>query len=77
MITTRPLTMADAETRLVSVHGYEQAAARALLRKVRDAGSYDADDFSVDYSLTGARYGRGHFTFMEDNVHAEQERVTR
>lgn len=76
MQTSKPLTMADAETRLVSVHGFERKAARELLREMRDhaatrfdrklGAQHDEPTFSIDYSLTGARYGRGHFTFMED-----------
>ncbi len=56
----------------MAVHGYGRAAARDLLRRMRDRASYhrtashDGADFSLDYSLTGARYGRGHFIFMED-----------
>lgn len=63
---TRPMTMADAETRLATVYGYGRSEARRLLRQIRDAGTFDADAFSIDYSLAGARYGRGHFTFLED-----------
>jgi hypothetical protein len=63
---SKPMTMAAAETRLVEVHGWDRKAAREFLRAVRARGFGDQETFSVDYSLTGSRYGRGHFTFLED-----------
>jgi len=76
VITAGPMTMAGAEARLVGVHGYEPAAAREVLRGMRDHerarpdrrkyATYDGDTFSIDYSTAGARFGQGRFTFLED-----------
>jgi hypothetical protein len=68
MSSTAPMTMADAETYLVTQYGYDRKAARELLRKIRDSrgGWWDEPTFSIDYITVGARWGKGRFLFLED-----------
>jgi hypothetical protein len=68
------MTMADAETYLAARHGYDRAAARDLLRKIRDgrAGWWDEPTFSIDYSTAGGRWGKGRFQFLEDAPEREE-----
>lgn len=73
MRTTGRMTMADAETYLVRQHGWTRQAARERLRAMHDRAwhhghsSWDEKTFSIDYTKTGGRYGRGRFQFLEDD----------
>jgi len=65
---TSHLTMADAETRLVEIHGYDRQAARQMLQDARHYGHADTDTFSIDWTgktrNEANRHGR--FVFLED-----------
>jgi hypothetical protein len=70
MITTRPMTMADAAAYMAE-HGLAASrdAAREVLRRARDHGSADGDPdtYSVDYSTLGkGGNNRGHFVLLVD-----------
>jgi hypothetical protein len=70
MITTKPMTMKDASEYLVTNLGVTRDRASEILNAARDRGTADTETFSVDYSLTGARFGRGHWTLLIDEAPA-------
>lgn len=66
MITTKPMTMKTAREYMVTNLGATPGRADEILRYARDRGSWDTDTYTVDYSLVGARWGKGHWTFLID-----------
>lgn len=66
MITTKPMTMRTAAEFMVADLGVTRGRASEILDAARIRGHADTETFSVDYSLVGARWGKGHWIFLID-----------
>jgi hypothetical protein len=67
MITTRPMTMKDAEAYMTAHLSTEKARAHEILVSARDRGTWGCAGWDVDYTTTGkGGNNRGHFVFLID-----------
>jgi hypothetical protein len=66
-ISSPRMVMPDTIAYLVTNHGVDRDEAERQVRAARDRGYYDTETYSIDYSTTGARWGKGRWQILADD----------